>query len=1356
MALPSSDDFRTSLLMPNLSARFSMLREQDDPNSKLGKANDDSVLFPKRVSRLNLFNPGGLSDIAEVASIRSSIRPPFASFDRKDSFGSGEGYGTDDDSSHGGSVMSRARPGEGNNLFGGRQKVYKIPTGTSSKKDVSSPGDGGMGGRQLYDDDVNLSAFQKMKQKERDERREREMNGFVFDDEETHAAGEEKDAEGEKDVERRQTSSSTNSGPSNKRSSTAATSVASSGGPKMNGSSVASNASHTGLDRSGTKGRRMYGHGLDQHMIDQQSSAMNRLNSIQRQRAFTQSPTLAQSRSATNLHDRYHQATPLYASSSFHTTSPPPSAVPSGLSSFDLTPDEKHDSPISPTAGYGFLRPLSPPVSDGESTPLAAAVQPEDVGKATATGLFQKPSAQYNEDKFSQRQVQMQKARDDPETRQTPSPQQKQPTQVDSDSQRSRNQSDASLYSNQESISVSRPGSSSNSRKPFEPIHERQPSQPSSVSEDARSEGKGTFLANFSSDGESDQEDEILPPPLRLPEEREVQRQPSDAIRQPVPFGQHVPEEREIQDFKVESAIERPGSRQAANKPPSPESPAIRERGFSREQIQERRQKFQQRAPNRNFFKRSPSRQDEHDESSSPSNTTPRAPSRQRSDDHARFRNMSPNVESEPPQVPERSRSRPREPSVSRTTTLPYLDIEEDDSSEAVNGIRTTTFDLPRPPKSPVTSLEADSPTLGPGIGLSGLIRTHLRSESGQSSIYPPPSPGLSSKLLQEEPKPQTSFNAYAESSNPWEAIDVAGDALPEAPQPQPAEDPEPPQSMSSRAKQILGQAMALKEQQDSENRGRVPEKQGPPAVDSQAPVTNWSDILRNKHQRGGSTETQREREDFANELAERRKKVQENLRSFVEAESRSSSPVPGQRSHESTTGKAGAAFGMLKSKSSKGVISPKQETSSKAMKMLGLGGPPTSGSGTASPQQHDLWREEEEQMLRDLGRGQRFKPRSPNIGGPPPTQYRMPGVRRRESREEVRDLPSSGRQTPSQQSIRSGRPSPESHVPRSMSRNGQFEDERSRPMYGDRDNGSGYSPPESMRSRTPSNAPRPSMETSDRVGRSRQASNAPRPSVDTFRSVGPRPSVDTGENYTPGERSASAMSGRFRSNSRSTATGYFDSKLAPIQTNSPNLIGLSPRPSPIAPYSANSTPPLTETSPAVSAATTPTLGATQAFPNGSSRNIGPRKKSIYKSQISEPVFISSTSNMPTVGLPPGASLSNGAESVTSPPVPPMNPRRRRPTATQTILGLGRSDKNEELAPPMSAPFREEVRSTFSDEGDSRPAKPRKLRKSSSEGGNLNARARHQALMAPSPALPTFPHSASHLPSQVAAEGGMF
>lgn len=128
--LPSTDQFRTSLLMPNLSARFSMLREQDDPFTLIGKASDDSVLH-KRVSRF-----GDLADIAEA----SSIRPPFAN-SRAESTISGDGYATDDDSMYGGSVMSRARPGESNNLFGGRQKIYKIPVGGSaSTKDLSGGG----------------------------------------------------------------------------------------------------------------------------------------------------------------------------------------------------------------------------------------------------------------------------------------------------------------------------------------------------------------------------------------------------------------------------------------------------------------------------------------------------------------------------------------------------------------------------------------------------------------------------------------------------------------------------------------------------------------------------------------------------------------------------------------------------------------------------------------------------------------------------------------------------------------------------------------------------------------------------------------------------------------------------------------------------------------------------------------------------------------------------------------------------------------------------------------------------------------------------------------------------------------
>ncbi|WQF84250.1 hypothetical protein CDEST_09264 [Colletotrichum destructivum] len=157
-ALPPSDDFRTSLLMTGLSARFSMLREQDDPNTKIGKASDDNVLFPNRQSRLMDFDLGasanGLSVIAEVESIRKEAAP----FTRMDS------YHSADASSISGSVMDRAKPGEGNNLFGGRQKVYKLPSGTASSKNLEG---GGMSRRVLCDDDISKSAFQRWRQAEK-------------------------------------------------------------------------------------------------------------------------------------------------------------------------------------------------------------------------------------------------------------------------------------------------------------------------------------------------------------------------------------------------------------------------------------------------------------------------------------------------------------------------------------------------------------------------------------------------------------------------------------------------------------------------------------------------------------------------------------------------------------------------------------------------------------------------------------------------------------------------------------------------------------------------------------------------------------------------------------------------------------------------------------------------------------------------------------------------------------------------------------------------------------------------------------------------------------------------------------
>jgi hypothetical protein len=383
-ALPKADDFRTSLIMPGLSTRFSMLREQDDPASKIGKASDDSVLQPKRQSRLHEFGfiAGGLSDIAEVSSLNGSIRPPFAS-ERTNSFDSGR----DEDGS--GSMMTRTRPGEGNVLFGGRQKIYMISNNNSKGT-----------GRTLYDDDVNMSAYQRLRQEERERLRQQaeEQEGQRSEPSSPTALS-----------RKRETSSSTNSGTLNTRTSTAATSIASQGANSVSASSpafppLAAPLASPEPNRSTTK-RRLYDQGLDQQIQEQQSSAMNRLNSIQRARAPTGRSTppipMPQARSATNLNDRFARGPALRSDS--------PNAL--GYPGTSRNNSSAGSSPVLP-------RPQSPPLTSPivseseESYTLNAALQPNDRGKATAMGTFNKPKEAFSEEQYAERLRHMQQSRD--------------------------------------------------------------------------------------------------------------------------------------------------------------------------------------------------------------------------------------------------------------------------------------------------------------------------------------------------------------------------------------------------------------------------------------------------------------------------------------------------------------------------------------------------------------------------------------------------------------------------------------------------------------------------------------------------------------------------------------------------------------------------------------------------------------------------------------------------------------------------------------------------------------------------------------------------------------------------------
>ncbi|KAI1348526.1 hypothetical protein F5Y01DRAFT_212050 [Xylaria sp. FL0043] len=405
-ALPSNDDFRTSLLMTGLSARFSMLREQDDPNTKIGKASDDSVLFPKRQSRMDLASFRGLGDIAEVESIKAA--QPFA---RMDSY-----HSDDADSLNTGSVMSRAKPTEGNNLFGGRQKIYKIPASASSSRTV----DGGMSGRALYDDDVAQSAFQKWRRAEKErELSQDEPNESDANDDQRNSSADLDPPRSESPVfssynRKRETSSTLSSTPSVARHSSAATSITSSQPTPSLKDWQPSSSYNSGPERSVTRTRRLYETGFFNQ--DNQESApggISRMDTMSRQRPFgSRTPEFSQQSHSFGFGDRLSGERKLLAKGSapnLRSTSPPASASPTGPPNLGIRVPSTGESKST----FGGAPPLSPPISETDENGIMP-INPNDRGKATALGVFQKPSQPYDESRFAQRQLQLQRGRETP------------------------------------------------------------------------------------------------------------------------------------------------------------------------------------------------------------------------------------------------------------------------------------------------------------------------------------------------------------------------------------------------------------------------------------------------------------------------------------------------------------------------------------------------------------------------------------------------------------------------------------------------------------------------------------------------------------------------------------------------------------------------------------------------------------------------------------------------------------------------------------------------------------------------------------------------------------------------------
>ncbi|KAI9644046.1 hypothetical protein NHQ30_007398 [Ciborinia camelliae] len=1223
-ALPSSDHFRTSLLMNGLSARFSMLREQDDPTSKIGKASDDSVLFPNRASKLIDFGfqGHGLSDIAEVSSIHGSARPPFAS--RTHSYA--DGYGTDDESTHTGSIMSRPKPGEGNILFGGRQKIYKIGAGSKSSSDGT-----GLGGRVLYDNDVSQSAFQKLREREKEQQWE-ERNDDEDNNADISTAGHSRPSSPPLAGynRNRETSSTTSSGPVNTRISTAATSITSQCTPSLSGShtpvSAGGSVSNTGLEKSTTKMRRLYENGLDQHVHDQQHSTMNRIDTLTRQRGMgSQTPPLAMnsptSTTSFNTIDKWDRKPVLTKASmpNLRAASPPPNHdLPSPISGFDFGPAMKSAHlAVEPKSQSGFSNPpLSPPVSENdEAAPMA---QVSDRVKAMMTGVSPKSGQQCDENKSHQHQFQIKNGRE------TPPPRKHSP-----------------------------PG-------PFVP----------------------RVRADSSATHQNYPNQRHFPPKDRAPE-----------LQSPKQQRIIIPESETVSEPLMSS----PTSRSVA----SPTRSELSTKGLTSRPVA---------SPTRSEL------------STKGQMSRPWGLPQPRSFPNLKYRNH--NDPSMTPR-PDESQHPANQPS-----TL------------ATQGPQQP---LPPPPCNPPKFLEikttppddgerqpepADSPTLP---GLSGMIRSHLRSDSDSSSIYGIISSGFNQEIS-SDPIEQPSQD-YNERRSPWDINDWD-------------ETPVSPIVKVDSAVSTLLSVNSMDSDTEAES----------------TPKSAWENEIESRHHRNGSSATQQERQEFKDELAQRRRQVQENLKSLVieperQPESQIASPTPGSAV-------------LLKTKASLGALGMKQKEAAgqtKGVKMFGKGSSPVTQNGPPHPFKQRVddnsWKEEEEEMLKNV-----------TTSSTPPQMkaFRQAGRHAQRDREHQMSLRNQQKGEGGFNEISWSNPRPSdprqahTYEPRQLQgmtdgsanlaprQRAQSRERKPPPVTHSQRNANRESIGTNYSGSRPTSRTSRDRSSSDASGRSKSRNGRYRDDlakamaegtgsssqgvVEDLQNarlmlkptvLGVSPGSSPGISGRPSPVPSPAVGLRSRSNSKAHASSYFDPQHMPaLQTGDALEIGISPRPSPVTPFCVNSTPALVDQSSIGPRSTTPT--ASQV--NG---RIASRKKSITKSEISEPTFISSTSRISTINLPPGSSLSNG----TAPPIPAVNPKRRQ---TRAMFGaiIGKKDSSEfsERDEISLATQSSEEMSTFSDEEVTPKEKQRqRLRKSTSEGGNLNARAREKAYNATSPPVPDFP-----------------
>lgn len=1182
-ALPQSDDFRTSLLMTGLSARFSMLREQDDPSSKMGKAADDSVLFPRRASRMNNFDftPKGLSGITEDDSCSDPFRRQFASIDTERVHSS---YSNDGD----GSIMSRGKPAEGNNLFGGRQKVYKVPVNSSATRgasdDTAAPA--GLGGRATYDDDLTLSAFQRIKLREREERERQEQEDVRKSEESQDATTNRPGSPSLGGYNRnRETSSTTSSGPSGARSSTAATSVISQRTGSINNGhaqpaapAVPHQPVINGVDRSLTKTKRLYENGLDQQLNRQQSSAASRIDNLSRQGremgVRSPSPT-----PASPTVSRFESSQRQFPSAR---AAPTPPVVQPANGGFDFGV-----TAFTPEAGQASIlaAPLSPPVSEeGEDDDTALLpIQSNPEQKPDSAAPQPTPSHAYDEGKYAQRQIQMQKGRDTSPIR-NDSPTRTFPSKIANAEFPLRSRAE-SIVHNQE---YARSRSTSTANKQFSPRQRMfSPTRGDVVSPSGPPPMPGSFSRQRSDTSQSS----ASMAPIRAPAA-------PVAIAAPQPTKPSSAWEHASAFDGFQGDIP-PSSK--ASKVSSPEHPAL------------------------------------------------------------------------------------------RTERLSGWDDDKEDLQ--VNITSKQSSRLPSPIETvsrQVISPAQDSPTLPVPGGLSGLVRQHLRSDSDASSI---------------------AESSPARTSDQFSTREAGRNGS--------------PKELENRAKQLLEQTRFLSSQQDSS------------AVSTASDTPSWEKELSRHHSRGLSTDTQQERDDFANELAARRRKVQENLRNFAESESRSQSPVRRPDAANEASFAKNNRLHFLKSKPSRTSLINNDEApaQSKMTKILGMGGSANNSSTALSNSvtnttryDDNQWKHDEEEMMRGVLKATKTPPiddfrqqrrgaqrererqimmRHEQLNGigksAPDQRYRQqmeqamphrqaecgrqrhPPPRTREPSREPRDAPPVSYR---------GIPEPRAGSG-AGSRNGSAPN--SRPGTGDRSD-SGHS-------------------SSYRDERERGRANS---QVDEYGQRINHPSphhMQSGPGY-------GHPSSRSRAESRAQPfPGYHDGA-SPIMDNG------NYRQAPVAPYVAKTTPPLAQQPPTGYSAGPPRMQ--QGYPDEREQRRA-RKKSIIKSEISDPQFVSTTSEISSIGLQP-----SGRPQEYAPPLPPLDPRRRQPSNPKGMFsGWSRKDEYANSSSPNLPIQYQNDGYSASEHEQQQPRQQRKLRKMTSESAALNSRGR-QVYAAPGP-MPAYP-----------------